>query len=178
MMDQVANTHQQRFRAEGAGTDPAADLAGVLEKECQIVHDLVEALVRQRAAVAEDDARAVDQQTDAIGTILLTLAGARELRMRMMSGPEAHSLDTLEVAYGPDLPVRLVSARSDLRRAVENAAVQVAINRAVLKKAAEFGDGYLQALFSNASQPAASYGPNRGTEEGVPRASVILNRVV
>lgn len=177
-MDPVTNIHEKHDHAERPGTDPAADLAGVLEKECRIVHDLVEALVRQRAAVAEDDARAVDHQTDSIGRILLTLAGARELRMRMMAGHETPSLDTLETAYGPDLPLRLSSARSDLRRAVENAAVQVAINRAVLKKAAEFGDGYLQALFSNASPTTTGYGPSRGTEESIPRASVILNRVV
>jgi hypothetical protein len=160
------------------GSDPAAELAVVLEKECRLVRDLVDALVRQRAAVAADDPKEVDVQTDAVGTILQTLARARDLRMRVMAGGEASSLTRLEAAYGAALPRRLAEARAELHRAVESAAVQVTINRAVLKRAVEVGDGYLQALFSSASAPAPAYGSSQRTEENVPRASVILDRVV
>ena len=124
--------------------------------------------MRQRAAVAEDDPKAVDLQTDAIGTILLTLADARDLRKRVMAGAEASNLDRLESAYGAALPGRLGDARADLRRAVEGAAVQVAINRAVLKRAVEIGDGYLQALFCSASAPAPAYASPQRTDAQSP----------
>jgi hypothetical protein len=178
MMDPVQGKEVPPARGRSFESDPAEELAGVIERECQLVQDLVEALVRQRAAVAEDDPMEVDLQTDVIGTILLTLSDARELRTRMMANGSAHSLDQLESAYGPTLPLRLTHARSDLRRAVESAAVQVAINREVLKRASEIGDGYLQSLFSTASAPAPAYGPAQRSEENVPRPSVILNRVV
>lgn len=178
MMDPVRSNQASPARSRESVDDPTEELADLLERECQLVQDLVEALVRQRAAVAEDDPKEVDLQTDVIGTILLTLSGTRELRSRMMASGAAHTLDRLEFAYGPTLPLRLTNARADLHRAVESAAVQVAINREVLKRAAEIGDGYLQALFTNASAPAPAYGPAQRTEENVLRPSVILNRVV
>lgn len=155
------------------------ELAETLEREGRLLHELREALIQQRAAVAASDAKAVDSRTETIGRILWTLGEARSLRRRMISGiagEDALSLDQLERWYGPALPARLSASRVDLRRAAEAVAIEVSINRAVLKRATEIGDGFLQALFSSGSSPV--YAAVQRKDEGAMHPSVILNKVV
>ena len=77
---------------------------------------------------------------------------------------------------GP-LPEGFIRARAELREAAQGAATDVSINHAVLRRAVEAGEGFLQRLFASAADPPAVYGA--GDKHGDPPAGgpgVILDR--
>ena len=68
--------------------------------------------------------------------------------------PEMHEDRTVAVP----LPEGFIRARADLREAAQGAATDVSINHAVLRRAVEAGEGFLQRLFAAAADPPAVYG--------------------
>lgn len=150
------------------------ELASALERETEVVKALREALVAQRDAVSLNDAAAVDQTSDSITRILLTLEEARIYRTGI--------LDSLDPLPGPDegLPAqpRLADARVRLREAAEAVTHESRINREVLRRAVERGEALLQSIFSSTAPPSLVYGPGERVEEKAGARSVIVNRVV
>lgn len=161
------------------------ELAAALEQEGALVHELREALARQRAAVAASDPAQVNAGTDAISRILIGLDDARARRARLLgsgTGEGPLPLDRIEQRLGRNLPPSLASARDSVRRAVAQVAFEVDINRTVLRHAVQNGEAFLQALFASGSNPDPSYAPPPGRgappQSGNSRGGVILDRKV
>ncbi|HEU4587345.1 MAG TPA: flagellar export chaperone FlgN [Gemmatimonadales bacterium] len=160
-------------------TDPRLDeLRAALERELHLIEHLRQALLRQRAGVAADDAEAIDASVQAVGRTLLTLDEARRHRAAIVGsvlGSEDASLADLEQQVGGALPASLVAAREAVRRAADAAAREIAINQQVLRRALEAGDAFLQQLFASAADPMPVYSPSARAAE--PRSSgLLLNR--
>jgi hypothetical protein len=157
--------------------DAVGDLARALDRETEVIHALRDALIEQRAGVASAEADAVNASVDGIGRILLALDEARLHRAAMLStivGDPTLPLDRLESALGASLPPKVAAARLTLRHAAEEVAREVSINRAVLHRAVEAGEAFLQALFSAATDPTPVYAAPERPDDGQP--GVILNR--
>lgn len=171
---------EPRSRSDARPAAPAerlAELTRALDRERALVIELQETLVHQRAGVASSEAEAVNASVDAIGRLLLALGEARTTRTRIvaaLTGDAALPIDRLEAALGAPLPPALETARAALRTAAEGVAHEVAINRAVLRRAVEAGESFLQALFSTAVDSPGVYGTTEHREE--PAAGILLNR--
>lgn len=145
------------------------ELAAALHKEAEVVRALRDALIEQRTALAADDAETVNTSSDAVHRILLMLEEVRSSRATVLSaisGGDPFPLDQLEKTLGISLPLPLEQAREELRRAGREVAREVAVNRAVLRRAVETGEAFLQALFSSTMDPSPVYQPpDRGKEK-------------
>ncbi len=159
-----------------ARTVPAAldVLASALAREAETVRELRDALQRQRAAVAANDADAVNASVDSIHAILLAVNEARRARaeiLRAAWGDPELKLESLERALGAPLPLSVLTASAALRGAAEDVAREAAINGAVLRHAVQEGEDFLQTLFSSVAEPSGSYsGERRDT------AGAVVNR--
>jgi len=133
--------------------DRMAALGRALARETQAVHELREALVRQRDGVARDSIPTVHGSCDDIGRLLVTLDSSRRHRTALLAelvpGPDP-TLDALASAMGTSFPAELSEARVALRREAEAAAREAAVNRVVLQRTVEAGEAFLQALFAGA----------------------------
>jgi hypothetical protein len=153
------------------------ELTRALEHETTVVGELRETLIQQRAGVAGSRIDAVNQSVDDVGRLLLALEearGRRRVLVAALAGGVELPLDQLEAALGVPLPAALEAARAALRDAARAVAHEVAINRAVLRRAVETGEAFLQALFSTTAAPAAGY--PAGERSDPPAAGVLLNR--
>jgi hypothetical protein len=133
------------------------DLAGALVQEQQLIEELRQALLRQRAGVAAGDPELIDGSVYAIARTLLTLEEARRRRSSLTAaviGRPGVALSDLESFVGI-LPVPLLAAREAVRRAAEATAHDVAINQRALRRVLEAGDAFLQQLFSSVSDRTA-----------------------
>jgi len=175
----MAYGHQEFIAAGPASTLRMEDLAQALLYEANVIEELRQALLRQRAGVAADDAELVEASIHAMGRTLLTLDEARRRRgalTALISGSDPTPLETLEAMFGGILPPELESARSKVKRAALATAQDVAINQHILRRALEAGDAFLQRLFSMASDPAPSYQRSEAATDATPRSGLILNR--
>lgn len=154
------------------------ELAESMEQEAEVARELREALLRQREGVASLDHRAVEGSVDAIGRVLHTLEQAKRRRIELVtavSGSPDTTLERLEDTLGVPLSADLLRARERLRRAAHDVAHEVAVNRAVLRRAVEAGEAFVQALFSTVSESVPSYAPGERAE--APAATgVLVNR--
>jgi len=157
------------------------ELTDALQRETEITRNLGQALVQQRTAVANDDPDAVNSSVEAIGRILLTLDEARSYRAGLVSsiaGEDPAPLNQLRSLLGQPLPVRLSEAVKELRRAAQKVAQEVTINRAVLCRAVETGEAFLQALFSSVVDPEPVYHRSDRKEEGMGGPGFLVDRMV
>jgi hypothetical protein len=162
-------------------TEPLRELTVALQREIRLTHDLGEALVQQRNAVANDDADAVNASVEAIGRILLTLNEARSRRTGIVSSITGNGpvpLDRLEQLIGQPLPTRLSETVMELRRSAQKASHEVAINWSVLRRAVETGEAFLQTLFSSVVDPEPVYRPSDRKEEGRGGPGFLVDRMV
>jgi len=136
-----------------------AELAVALEHEARLIDDLAAALRDQRAAVASDDAFAVDASVRTVSRALLTLGEARRQRLAALT----------------DLGEEPLAARERLRSAAAAAAREIAINQAVLSRALVAGEAFLQQLFSGGVDTAPVYEPAPRRSDGA-HAAVLLDR--
>jgi hypothetical protein len=153
------------------------DLTAALQRELRLIEDLRQALLRQRAGVAADDAEAIDTSVQVVGRTLLTLDSARRRRMEIVAsllGTEDAPLTQLERRLGGELPASLMAARAAVERAAA-AAQEVAINQQVLRRALEAGDAFLQQLFASTADPMPAYAPGPRAPEPRP-SGLLLNR--
>lgn len=170
--------HQEFIPATPASTLRMGDLAQALLYEANVIEELRQALLRQRAGVAADDAEQVETSIQAMGRTLLTLEEARRRRgalTALISGSDPTPLEKLEGMFGGILPPELENARARVKRAALATAQDVAINQHILRRALEAGDAFLQRLFSMAGDPAPGYQRHDSPAE-TPRAGLILNR--
>jgi len=141
-------------------TAALAELARVLARESNLVRDLREALVRQRAGVAADSTADVQGSCDDIARILVALDGARRNRAALLSdlvGSVPATLEELARALGGMLPPAVAQAGLALRREAESTAREAAVNRTVLQRTVEAGEAFLQALFTSTMSPDPVY---------------------
>ena len=156
---------QEKATAESAVPgDPTARLdalRGILLRESELAMQLREELLRQRGAVADGDAAAVDRGSDATSRLLLMMEEARQRRgdiVASLTGDANVPLDHLETHLGQPLPAAVESARLTLRQAAMDVSQEAAINRVVLRRAVEAGEAFLQDLFSGGATPTPTYG--------------------
>ena len=152
-------------RAERKGTsmqmdEALAGLARALAREAEAVHELREALVRQREGVAADAIDAVNSSCDDIARLLVTLDTAKRLRMDLLArllpdGPR--TMEAVVSLCGDSLPAALAEASQALRREAATAANEAAVNRVVLQRTVEAGESFLQALFASAGDRDSVY---------------------
>ncbi len=173
--------HQEFIAAGPSSTIRMGDLAQALLYEANVIEELRQALLRQRAGVAADDAEQVESSIHAMGRTLLTLEEARRRRgalTALISGSDPTPIEKLEVMFGGVLPPELENARSKVKRAALATAQEVAINQHILRRALEAGDAFLQRLFSMAADPAPSYQRKDSAPEAASaRSGLILNRM-
>lgn len=171
-------------RARAAETDAAmrqsealAELARVLVREGDVVRDLREALVRQRAGVAADSTQDVHGSCDDIARILVALDNTRRHRSSLLvtlCGNASVTLEQLATELGGALPAAVTEAATALRKDAETTAREAEVNRTVLKRTVEAGEAFLQALFTDAGEPEAVYRPGeRRDDDG---AGFLLDR--
>jgi len=162
----------------GRSAGPLDELTAALEHEAAAIRELREALVQQRAAVAANDVDGVNASVDDVGRILLAVEEARRQREAMvatLTGTAGASLEGLGTLGGRPGAAPFAAARAALRRAAEETAHEATVNRAVLRRAVEAGDAFLQSLFSSATDPSPVYTPaERRDRPGTP--GFILNR--
>ncbi len=154
------------------------ELAESLVQEADVARELREAPIQQRDAVARMDNAGVEASVDAIGRILLTVEAAKARRTGLVTavtGIPDLPLDQLETSLGVELGAPLQHARQRLRRAAQDVAQEVAINRAVLRRAVEAGEAYVQALFSCVVGPSPAYAPAERAESAA-ATGVLVNR--
>lgn len=176
----MAYGQQEFIVADPGASERMDDLADALEHEATIIEDLRQALLRQRAGVATDDADAVEHSIHAVGRTLLTLDEARRRRSTLtavISG-ENTSIDRLESLFGGILSPELETARTRVKRAALQTSQDLAINQHILRRALETGDQFLQRLFSMASDPAPGYQRADSGADSAPRSGLLLNRTV
>lgn len=162
-------------RSETEGRTPQdtmlRELTRALEREVGLVTGLRDALQRQRASIAANDTALVQSSCDEIAHILSALETAREGRgnaLEALSGDANTALSALETCVAGPLPAALTSARRALRAQAQSAATETATNHVVLQRTLEAGEAFLQALFSNASDPDPVYRAGERRAEGDP----------
>jgi hypothetical protein len=171
--------HQEYIATEPSVSERLSDLAESLLYEANVIEELRQALLRQRAGVAADDTDLVESSIHAMGRTLLTLDEAKRRRAALTSliaGGEPTPLDRLESILGGTLPREVEEARALVKRSALLTAQDVAINQHILKRALEAGDLFLQKLFSMAGDPAPGYVRTERTMEAAPQSGLILNR--
>jgi hypothetical protein len=170
---------QEFIPSEPSVSERLTDLAEALLYEASIIEELRQALLRQRAGVAADDADAVESSIHAMGRTLLTLDEAKRRRAALttlIAGGEPAPLDRLETLLGGTVPREIDEARTLVKRAALQTAQEIAINQHILKRALETGDLFLQKLFSMAGEPTPGYGRGENPVEYAPQSGLILNR--
>jgi len=175
----IAHGHQEFIPADPASSERLADLADALLYEANVIEELRQALLRQRAGVAADDAAMIESSLHAMGRTLLTLDEAKRRRAALtalIAGDEATPLEGLERLLGGGLPPEVEEARAMVKRSALMAAQDLAINQHILRRAMEAGDVFLQRLFSMAGDPAAGYQRGERPTEPAPPSGLILNR--
>lgn len=173
--------HQEFIPAEPSSTERLVDLAQALVYEAGVIEELRQALLRQRAGVAADDADMVEASIHAMGRTLLTLDEAKRRRAALtalIAGGDTTPLERLESMHGGFLPKEVDEARARVKRAALLTAQEVAINQHILRRALEAGDAFLQKLFSMAGDPAPAYVRGEGAIDQAPQSGLILNRTV
>lgn len=175
----MAHGRQEYIPADPGASGRLADLADALLYEANVIEELRQALLRQRAGVAADDAAVVEASIHAMGRTLLTLDEAKRRRsalLALISGGEPTALEQLEQTLGGVLPRDVEEARGMVKRSALMAAQDLAINQHILRRAMEAGDIFLQRLFSMAGDPAAGYQCGERPTEPAPQSGLILNR--
>jgi hypothetical protein len=169
---------QSEVRPEREAPSRLADLTRALVHEHQLIDELREALLRQRAGVAADDPETIEHSVHAIGRTLLTLEEARRRRTSLTAlivGRPGAGLADVDAAVDA-VPASFAAAREAVRRAAEATAREVAINQTVLRRALDAGDAFLQQLFSSAADPMPVYLSGPRPSEPRPAGGLLLNR--
>jgi hypothetical protein len=175
----IAHGNQEFIPADPVVSERLADLADALLYEANVIEELRQALLRQRAGVAADDASMIESSLHAMGRTLLTLDEAKRRRAALtalIAGGEAAPLERLEHLLGGGLTPEVEEARAMVKRSALMAAQDLAINQHILRRAMEAGDVFLQRLFSMTGDPAAGYQRGDRPTEPAPQSGLILNR--
>ena len=141
--------------------DAFSELTNLLHAELALVGELRDALARQRAGVANDDPVALEASADELERVVVRVEGARRRRATLVgaiTGDERCSLARFEERVATPLPAGFGRVRAALRDAAHGAAIDLSINRALLRHAADAGEGSLRRLFSSSADSPAICG--------------------
>ena len=155
-------------------------LADALRHEVELLDNVREALLEQRAGVASNDAGRIEAGTHRLGRRLLMIEEARRHRddlTSVLGGGRPLNLNELDLAVPSPMLDGLSDARVQLRTAASGVAREVAINDLVVRRALDAGEAFIQVLFSTVSGPPATYEGRVGVGEST-GGSVLLNRRV
>ncbi len=155
-------------------------LARSLDDEAALLAELIETLLGQRGAVASGDLEQVFAGSERVTGTLLKLDRARSGRREILArgtGDPALPLADLEQRLGRPLPEAAVRARKHLRDAAGRAERELAINRAVLRRAQDAGDAQFHALLTWLERETPLYGPASGTSRGKERGALVVDKV-
>ena len=144
-------------------------LSRALRDEASILEQLENAMASQRAAVAANDDDALRVSSQAVGRVSRTLEAAKKRRasvVHYLTGREDLALNQLEYYLGEPLPLELDTARAQVRLAAQSVAREAVVNKAVLRRAKDANDAFLQELFSAVSRSGAVYGRSPVENEG------------
>jgi len=126
----------------------AAALVSALKSERSLLTDLHQTLLRQRAAVAEEDIDGVETGVRDVQRILLTLNEAltrRRSLIGLLTGSEATDLSALSsVLDAPDREIEEVAVQ--LLEAARVVAAELETTRTLLRGAIATGDHYLKTM--------------------------------
>jgi hypothetical protein len=128
-----------------------ADLTLALERECRLIEELQQAVVRQREAVPQGDVRGMESSIRQASRTLLTLQENRRYRATLLQrlvGDPAHPLADLERRFEAALPETFVAARLRMQTSAAGVAEEVWRNQAVLLAALREREALLQELLS------------------------------
>lgn len=154
-------------------------LAVAMADEAQLIGELRETLLRQRAGVALSDVAAIEGSIQALGRTLFTLDEARRRRTAItntLTGQEGMSCQELESSLGTPLPESVAAARRAIHQAALQATEDVAVNQQVLKRALEAGESFLQQLFATASDPLPNYTGADSRQDHPAPTGFLINR--
>ncbi len=148
--------------------DWLAGLSRALRDEATVLDQLERAMASQRAAVAANEDEALQSSSQAVGRIVRTLEEAKKRRasiVHYLTGREDLALNQLEYFLGDPLPLDLDTARAQLRLAAQSVAREAVVNKAVLRRAKDANDAFLQELFSAVARSDSVYGRGPGENE-------------
>lgn len=152
-------------------------LTDALSGEKRLIEDLVQAMYKQREAVAADDLQSIDDSVFAVQRILLTLGEARKRRRTLnarLGQPEDLSLRDLLERLGPHVTDALRTARDDLQVAAQRLAREVATNRQLLREALANGEELVRSL-AGGTPARIGYGDSKGGQPAA-AAAYLVNR--
>ena len=113
-------------------------LIDALSSERRLIDELIALMRRQRAAVASDDLRSLEDTVYAVQRVLCTLGEARKRRRALnvrFCRFEGLPLNDLEEAPGSWFTPRVREVREALQDAARTLSGEVAVNRRVLRNA-------------------------------------------
>jgi hypothetical protein len=176
-------TYREHVNATGSfrtGAGPVSTVAldalcDALLSERKLIDDLVEIVLRQRAAIAIDDIQAVDDSVFATHRLLLTLSEARKGRraINTMAGcKEETGVKHLEEALGEWMTPQLRIAREELQIAAARLSSEIEINRRILREAISNSDAFVRAV-AGAPKDAAQQGYGSTTQSAYKRSDAI-----
>ena len=131
--NQQASNKLERLREQ-----QLKDLEDALAQELEVVIELRDALARQRAGVASDDAKVIDESVHQVSRSLLTLNEARRRRgdlLEALTGDAGVNLEQLGQILGRPLPESLAAVRTRLRKMAQEAAREASISKRQRDKA-------------------------------------------
>lgn len=143
--------HEGSFRTSTAPVSPAAlnALREALLAERKLIEELIDIVLRQRAAIAVDDLQAVDDSVFATHRLLLTLGEARKGRrsINAMAGcKEEMGVKHMEDALGASMTPDLRDAREELQSAAARLSREIGINRRILREAIANSDAFVRTV--------------------------------
>ena len=144
-----------------------------LSVEADLLRDLKTALIAQRAALAADDTAGLEEVVNHIGRTLLTIREARRQRALLIElvvgGPNA-SLADAAAKIGGDAAQQFRGRCRDLHDLAVSVSRELTINQAVIRRAIESGEQYLQQLLT--VPPVDGYSERPGEA----RSGLLLNQ--
>jgi len=145
-----------------------------LEREVELLQELSAVLEQQRQGVARNDSTAIESSIQALGRTILTLEESRRQRravLALIGDTEEVELNDLEAHLGDSITPQLAAARTAVQQAAAAVSRDLSINQAVLNRAVQAGDVFLQRLFSTASHTTPSPRPDTKADDGPGRES-------
>ncbi|MGH7623304.1 MAG: flagellar export chaperone FlgN [Gemmatimonadaceae bacterium] len=117
---------------------PIDSLAEALATERRLIDELLSVIRRQRAAVADDDLRGIEDSMFATHRLLVTLSEAKCRRRTLntlLGQPEDIGILALDRVLGARMTTGLREQRDGLHQAARTLSREVAVNRELLRGA-------------------------------------------
>ena len=134
-----------------SGTDAVAGLIRGLAAEVTLLRELRAALLEQRDALARDNAGDLELVVQQIGRTLVALRETRRLRATLLeavTGARQTALADAGASLEPPQAAAFEAACRELHYAAVAAHRELDINQAVLRRAIETGEQYLQQVLT------------------------------